>query len=47
MIQGIQLASLNDVLLFKKGYGREKDMRDVELIEQYLNHFESSQPSVS
>jgi hypothetical protein len=35
-IQGIPFASLNDVKLFKKGYGREKDIRDIKLIEQWL-----------
>ena len=35
-IQGIPCASINDVLLFKKGYGREKDLGDIERTEQWL-----------
>jgi hypothetical protein len=36
LVEGIPFASLDDVKLFKKGYGREKDFRDIQLIENYF-----------
>ena len=38
MIDGIPFASLNDLLEWKKAYGREKDKQDIELITQHLHH---------
>lgn len=35
-IDGILFLKLSEVLKFKKAYGREKDLRDIELIQQYL-----------
>ena len=37
VIQGVPFASLHDLLEWKKAYGREKDMRDVELITKFLS----------
>ncbi len=37
MIDGIPFASLSDVRLFKQAYGREKDLHDIALIDQYIH----------
>jgi hypothetical protein len=36
IIEGIPFADLRDILLIKKSYAREKDLKDAELIERYL-----------
>jgi len=36
-IQGIKTMSLDDLVEFKKAYGREKDLKDIELINRYKN----------
>ncbi len=36
MIDGIPFCSLEDVIRIKEVYGREKDLKDVELIRRYL-----------
>lgn len=38
VINGIPCISLNDLLLFKKGYGRPKDKPDIQLIEEALSN---------
>jgi len=38
IIDGIPFASLSDTVSFKKAYGREKHLRDVVAIENYLNN---------
>jgi hypothetical protein len=35
-IEGVPFANLQDILLIKKSYRREKDLKDIELIETYL-----------
>lgn len=35
-IEGIPFCNLKDVLRFKREYNREKDRKDIELIERYL-----------
>lgn len=35
-VQGIPFASLEDVLQWKKAFGRPKDLADIKLIEAYL-----------
>lgn len=37
LVEGIPFMSLKDYLFYKKHLPREKDKRDVELIEKYLN----------
>ncbi len=36
MIQGIPFLKLDDLVIFKKELGREKDIQDIALIEKYL-----------
>ncbi|MBI5220904.1 MAG: hypothetical protein HY978_03690 [Candidatus Liptonbacteria bacterium] len=36
MISGVAFASLPDTISFKRAYGREKHLRDVAVIEEYL-----------
>ncbi len=36
IIQGIPFANLRDIFLIKQSYRREKDLKDIELIERYL-----------
>ena len=36
-IEGFQVISLNGLIEMKKNIGREKDFRDIELIESFLN----------
>ncbi|MCL5006743.1 MAG: hypothetical protein M1153_01150 [Patescibacteria group bacterium] len=36
IIDDIPFCSLEDVIRIKEAYGREKDLKDVELIKQYL-----------
>jgi len=36
-IDGILFLKLTEVLKFKQAYGREKDLRDIELIQQHLS----------
>ncbi len=35
-IEGLPFANLQDILLIKQSYGREKDLKDIKLIEAYL-----------
>lgn len=35
LVDGIPVASLEDILAIKRFYKREKDMRDIKLIEEY------------
>ena len=37
IIEGIPFTNLNDTISFKKAYGREKHLKDVAVIENYLN----------
>lgn len=37
VIEGVPFTSLEDELKFKKAMGRDKDIKDVELIETYLS----------
>ncbi len=36
VIEGIPFANLEDILKIKETYGRQKDLRDIELIKTYL-----------
>jgi hypothetical protein len=36
LIDGIPVVKLKEVLAWKKAFGREKDLKDVELIEDYM-----------
>lgn len=36
IIDGIPVCNLQDVIRFKEEYGREKDLKDIELISEYL-----------
>lgn len=36
IIEGIPFMSLKDVIQFKQALGRDKDMKDIELIKRYL-----------
>lgn len=36
VIDGINFMNLEEVIKFKKALGREKDFKDIELIEEYL-----------
>jgi hypothetical protein len=36
IINGIPFCSLEDIILIKRAYGREKDFKDIELINKYL-----------
>ena len=36
-IDGVKFVQLSDILAWKKAFGREKDLRDVALIEYYLH----------
>ena len=38
MIDGIPFCGLNDVIRIKRAYGRAKDLKDIELIENYLSN---------
>lgn len=40
-INGFQVISLNGLIEMKKNIGREKDFRDVELIESFLNEIKN------
>lgn len=44
-INGFKFISLKDSIEWKKKKGREKDLKDVELIEQYLNNEKGSTKS--
>lgn len=37
IINGVAFASLKDTMDFKKSLGREKDLKDIELIKKYLD----------
>lgn len=39
-IEGFQVISLKGLLEMKKGLGREKDLRDIRLIEEYMKENE-------
>lgn len=41
VIDGVRFASLQEVLKWKKAFGRAKDLRDIELINQYLSSLKS------
>jgi hypothetical protein len=36
IINGVPFSSLKDIIKFKKEYNREKDSKDIKLIEEYL-----------
>jgi hypothetical protein len=36
IIDGVPFIKLDELIKFKKALGRDKDKKDVELIEQYL-----------
>lgn len=38
IINGIPFLPLSELIKFKKALGREKDFKDIELIEQYLKN---------
>ena len=40
MVEGIPFISLEQLKIFKEVYGREKDRKDVELIDKYLKSIE-------
>jgi len=40
VVDGINFMNLEEVIKFKKALGREKDFKDIELIEEYLNNKE-------
>lgn len=37
MIEGVAFVKLDEVVKWKKAFGREKDLRDVKLIQKYLS----------
>ncbi|MCI9585103.1 MAG: hypothetical protein HFH45_00460 [Bacilli bacterium] len=37
LIDGIPVQSINSILKFKKSLNREKDIKDIQLIEEYIN----------
>ena len=39
-IEGYQVISLKGLLEMKRGLGREKDLRDIRLIEEYMKENE-------
>ena len=38
IIDGVPFAGFKDTVAFKKAYGRDKDAKDIELIQDYLNN---------
>ena len=38
VIEGIPFMNLNELIKFKMALGREKDFKDIELINEYLNN---------
>jgi len=39
VIKNIPFATLEDIIQFKSAYNREKHLKDIELIKEYLNNF--------
>ncbi|MDX1536012.1 MAG: hypothetical protein R3346_04605 [Candidatus Spechtbacterales bacterium] len=37
LVEGIPFVPLQEVLKWKKAFGREKDKKDIQLIEKYIN----------
>ncbi len=45
IVDGIPFASLEEVIKWKKAFGRDKDKRDVELIKKCLAKRSNSKPN--